>query len=349
MSLEFPYTNDIIGNSLKEDGMYVLPGLVNNDKWANAISCPTGNVNYKLMRVYIDECILEINKTIGWNSVMTKYRVSAGCTFDTSNATDASAFHRDLQQHSESENFPVFTLIVYLDPAELGVIKGSHLKRHMSLLDAITQTTEVLSLAPGDGVLFHASLLHKGLFKKLDSRRVIQCFDIYPTPELADKYSNRIIHIWLDPDSTESEKGIIMAKFTHLWISGIMKYVAYILAAQGYGHKNIVLPNGIEAISGEAWRGRLPHMQESDGEFHSGNLYVIANELYCVDADEENNKIIRNFIYHKIWFDIGVTILIYKILLSVIVIFIYKNRAKVKKLWTNGLKRIRKSSKRIRR
>ena len=338
MTLIFPYTNNIIGNKLKKDGIHVLSNLVNYEKWSKAIACPSGDVNYTIIKGYIDTCLLDIDKTLGWNSVMTKYRVSAGCSFDTSNSTDASALHRDLQQHSEYENFPVFTLIIYLDPAELKFVKGSHVNLRMSMLDTIMTKSKVLSLNPGDGVLFHASLLHGGIFSEITTRRVIQCFDIYPSPELARMYSPRILHIWCPPDPKESENGILMAKFSHLGISIILKYIAYILAARGYGHADIVLPVGIEALSGEAWRERLPNSDQHDGKFHKGNLYVIANALYCNDADEETNNRLRKFIYWKIWFNIGVTIVTFAILLAILSIITYKNRGYLKNIWKDIFK-----------
>lgn len=346
MTLIFPYTNNIIGDKLKTDGIHVLPNFVNYEKWSNAIECPSGDVNYTMIRGYIDTCLLDIDKTLGWNSVMTKYRVSAGCTFDTSNATDASALHRDLQQHSESENFPVFTLIIYLDPAELMFVKGSHLKPRMSVLDSIMAKSSVLSLNPGDGVLFHASLLHGGIFSEITTRRTIQCFDIYPSPELAVRVSPQILHIWCPPDPKEHEKGILMAKFSHMGISIIMKYIAYTLAAHGYGHADIVLPDGIEAISGEAWRTRLPDRDQHDRKFHKGNLYVIANEVYCNDADEETNIRLRKFIYWKVWFNFVLCGVLSKILLTVIIYYIYKNWHHLKNRWIDILKRARKRYKR---
>ena len=293
---QFPCTEKAVAEGLHRDGFHRFPALVDPERWRTAVSCPSGTVNYTSMRVHIDACLRGLNERLGWDCVMTKYRVSAGCSFDASNATDASALHRDVQQHGET-NIPVFTLIVYLDKADLKLIGGSHRHHRMSLRQTLANRSEMLSFAGGDALLFHASLLHGGVFRTLHRRTIVQCFDIFPTAELAAAYGARIMHIWCPPVPKEERTGVLVARVSHMAIiAQVTQYLSYLIAARGYARFD--RPDGVDAFSCEAWRPRLPPEEQWDDEFHRGNLYVMADKRFSSDAAPKQNSDIRHEIYN---------------------------------------------------
>ena len=325
----FPCHDNTAKRALREDGFYRLSGLVDTEKWRSAVSCPSGTVNYQQMRSYINESFQQLDARLGWESVLTKYRVSAGCSFDASNATDASALHRDVQQHSNTVNIPVFTLIVYLDHADLKLIPGSHRHHRMSLVRALAARSTVLSFKPGDALLFHASLLHGGVFRTLKRRTIVQCFDIYPTRQLAAQFSPRIMQIWCPQLETETKRGVLVSKLSYTpVVAPIVQYLAYMIAAGGNGHGRIALPDNVDALSCEAWRPRLEPEAEKDGQFHRGNLYVAADAEFINDADPVTNARMRDCIYRQIYMGTALRVGLLVAILVVLLVVMVRSRSR---------------------
>ena len=73
----------------------------------------------------------KIDKRTNWNSIPTKYRVSSGENLQTSNAVDASGFHRDYLLKDKNDIPLMFTLVLYLDNTQMSIIPGSHLWGHI--------------------------------------------------------------------------------------------------------------------------------------------------------------------------------------------------------------------------
>lgn len=72
---------------------------------------------------------------------------------------------------------PIYTLVIYLDKSRMEVVPGSHRKTRMNSLQILTLKPVTNEMNAGDAILFHASLLHAGIFvHHTGERRVIGDF-----------------------------------------------------------------------------------------------------------------------------------------------------------------------------
>jgi len=71
---------------------------------------------------------------------------------NNNNSIDASVFHRDDYNYTDSSMIPIYTALCYFDKAELEIIPGSHIKNNLSLTDLYKrvsfhfETNEIKSL-----------------------------------------------------------------------------------------------------------------------------------------------------------------------------------------------------------
>ena len=160
-------------DQLYSDGYYILREFTDTKLWDSSFSCPL--VHHGRIASRIAECIIDLNKITGWNAQVSKFRASASCELTASNATDAGALHRDIMSYG-SELPQVYTLVIYLDDAYMKVVSGSHKHRKISSIDILTRTkSSIHHMNPGDAIVFHACLLHAGIFYPIrKSRRVVQ-------------------------------------------------------------------------------------------------------------------------------------------------------------------------------
>lgn len=125
------------------------------------------------------------------DTIATKYRVSTGNNNSTSNSTDASAFHRDLNLLCNTKTPDIYTFVIYLDNAQLEIIPYSH------KTFAIKKLHYPISIQfnPGDAILFNAACMHRGRFENQisKSRKCIQIFEIYKNKEEFNRYSSKIL------------------------------------------------------------------------------------------------------------------------------------------------------------
>jgi hypothetical protein len=153
----------------------------------NAIK-PNGLVNYTEVKQFIDEVFFhKINSSFGWNCVYNKFRYSSTTH---SNLKDAAQFHGDVYNFTRMPLMPIYTGLCYLDPATVEVIPGTHLKQNA---DGWKNKTQI-NINPGDLVIFHANLHHRGVPGK-NSRRLIQIFEIFPNKELFEKYNKNLLTV----------------------------------------------------------------------------------------------------------------------------------------------------------
>lgn len=227
-----------------------------------------GTVNYTGTRPLVDDSICTLNRETGWDAVLGKYRISVGSTLESSNATDAAAFHRDVK--ALVPDHPIHTLVMYLDDAALEVVPGTHQNTDIGTLDYACAPSERIDFRPGDAVLFHASLMHRGVFVGAGTpRRVVQFFDVVPTPRQAQYWFPRILHLWNEGSAT---KGIMAARLSK--VPGMSRTVHFLQELADARAVNLDLPPGVTIVSNESWRNRLPPSSEYDGQYHPGNLYV---------------------------------------------------------------------------
>ena len=295
-------------SSLREQGYVHLRQFIDCHKWKPCIRLADGAVDHANCQwPLVRDAMARLASRTGWRKpALSKYRVSAGTTLGTSNATDAAAVHRDLFIYGEEVVPAIFTMILYLDPAELRVVPGSHRKPHMNWYESFTVlgAASKLRFEPGDALLFHATLLHGGVFasgRQQDTvaspRRIIQLFDIYPRSKQAhvDHDSDRVLHI-RSPKKDENN-GLRVSSFMHSEaLAPILLWLFTISGASGYGYRaHFRPPAPFSMISGEAYRSRTCRSQQG---WLQGNTYVLVGEGCAVhDADTSNNDKIRKWLY----------------------------------------------------
>lgn len=138
--------------------------MIPKDQFIKGQSCISKTaVNYLSMERFINENMINrVNEALNENLVCVKYRVS-----NNNNSSDASSFHRDLQiQNKENSLVDIYTCLSYLDPAIMEVIPKSHSNPIMDYTKIVPHYLNKLQLKlnPGDILMFHASLIHKGIF-----------------------------------------------------------------------------------------------------------------------------------------------------------------------------------------
>jgi hypothetical protein len=227
-------------NTLASRGFLIFRGMVDQEELASPLAAIDGDaVDYVAMTAFIENTMLaRIGETLGWKPDYVKYRVSDG-----SNAVDASAFHRDIIARKEVK-IPSYTCLTYLDHAVMELIPGSHRKLSVPLLSRLGYYfgEERIELNPGDVLVFDSTLLHRGVFSSgfLDNllssapahRRLIQVFEVYPTPDLKEEHSGKVVHV-----SGGLTKGhSALASLSRIpGISNAINLVGFMNAAGGYG------------------------------------------------------------------------------------------------------------------
>ena len=307
LSLE-PYAcgDPKICESLQTQGFALLPGFVDVAAWQRCIRLEDGSVDYSNCQwPHIRKLVDKISTYTGWDAALSKYRVSAGTTLPTSNATDAANFHRDIMVYDEIVP-AIFTMVVYLDSADLRVVPGSHRKLHMNWKDSLSLSKyqKIVHFEPGDAMLFHATLLHGGVFPQRQPeaprpRRIIQLFDIYPTRKVPGEphTCDKVLHIWA-PDK-DLPKGKLISRIVHSIAAPLVVWGGGVSTAAGYGHPYFKPPAPYTILSGESMRVRANH---DDPGWMRGNAYILAKHGCDVhDPDDDaTNESIRQFIYQDL-------------------------------------------------
>jgi hypothetical protein len=185
-------------SELHSRGFFLLKGALNPSEVEKGLSTiKDRDLDYSGMEQFVRGPFLgKINGAFSWSTVYTKYRVS-----DNNNSVDASAFHRDIFPINGAESAgapPVYTILTYFDKTVMEIIPGSHNELDMSYGLAVRRyfDAERLVIEPGDMLIFHATLLHRGIFtEKQVHRRVLQVFDCFPSNNIFQQYNEKICHI----------------------------------------------------------------------------------------------------------------------------------------------------------
>lgn len=310
-------------SKLNDRGYLLFKNFTSEKEWDKIILCPEGLVNYKKAKKQIANEIKKLNEKIGWDCQVSKYRVSPGCSHETSNATDAASFHRDVMAYTK-HNVPIYTFIIYLDDAGFQFIPKSHKNLRMNMITYLSKRNTQLQLNPGDAILINATLLHRGVFNDITkNRRVIQLFDVFPNKKIALQYYPNIAHVVYDGDvdNTKNSLGETISKYAHSRYSSIIKFLSSMVTANGYGYNMFQTNHTI--MSGESYRPRLTPDQEKTNAYFKGNLYVVYDHNYVNELDAETNKYYRSMIYgniHIMYYLIRI-ILISELIWSIIYIY----------------------------
>ena len=221
----------------------------------------------------------------------TKLRAS-----DNNNSSDAASFHRDLVPISREVKGveQMYTCLTYLDATRMEVVSGSHLKPAVSLVEALGRAGKdvvSLQLEPGDGLLFYSMLMHRGVFtERKPHRRVIQVFDVFPTPEHRTASLPKVLHLPSRMDPVFGKTAIFASKFS--LGDACMNAFGYLNAATGYGSAATATlcsalfgPGRFLYASSEGAQKRLASVDP--GAWQPLNLYVYEQGLERYDVPVE--------------------------------------------------------------
>jgi ectoine hydroxylase-related dioxygenase (phytanoyl-CoA dioxygenase family) len=182
--------------SIHDNGYIVLQNVLNPSHIDMALTCiqEDNSVNYHIMKQFIDTCFfptIQQNTTIIKNPMYVKFRFS-----NNNNSTDASTFHSDVYNHTNSELLPIYTCLCYFDDSQLEVIPGSHIASNkISCLQSYSNKI-IINVNRGDILVFHANLHHRGVnFGASKDRRLLQVFEVFPDANTYNTHFNNLITV----------------------------------------------------------------------------------------------------------------------------------------------------------
>lgn len=197
---------------IHEDGYLFLPNLFSPNELQFGLSSVHENqIHYPTMKKFIDHVMFP--KIIDKSGVITdtlyvKFRYS-----NNNNALDASTFHGDVYNHTNSKLMPLYTCLCYFDDAQLEVIPGSHKYNNKGSSTESYRKKKVLSMKQGDMLIFHANLHHRGIgYYKTENRRVLQVFEVFPDKQTYDEHISKTVIVKSSESSTMSK---IVAPFLY--------------------------------------------------------------------------------------------------------------------------------------
>jgi len=175
---------------MEENGFIILRNVLrpNDLDFARNAIKSNGLVDYTQVKKFIDDVFFQkINSSFGWDCTYNKFRFSSSAH---SNLKDAANFHGDVYNLSKLQILPIYTGLCYLDQATVEVIPGTHLKQESDGWKNKIQ----LNINPGDLMIFHANLHHRGI-PGTNSRRLIQIFEIFQNKDLFQKYNKNLLTV----------------------------------------------------------------------------------------------------------------------------------------------------------
>jgi hypothetical protein len=230
--------------SIDNDGYIIIKNILTAHQLQKGLACDHGNIDYKSMKGFIDQEFLPtIQKNVCFmtNPIYVKFRYS-----NNNNSTDASTFHSDVYNFTSLETIPIYTCLCYFDKTQMELIPGSHKKEFKSNHSSITSyfTKKVIDIQPGDILIFHSNLYHRGTnFNTENNRRVLQVFDVFPNQQVYNENISKLITV------TSSKKSNVIGQLSY-YISKVpviidtVTFIHYILVYNDLQYK-IVL-NDIE-------------------------------------------------------------------------------------------------------
>ncbi len=189
---------------IHEEGYLFLPNLFSPNELQYGLSSVHENqIHYPTMKKFIDHVMFPkiIDKShVIKDTLYIKFRYS-----NHSNALDASTFHGDVYNHTNSKLMPLYTCLCYFDDAQLEVIPGSH-KYNKGSSTASYRKKKVLTMKQGDMLIFHANLHHRGIgYYKTENRRVLQVFEVFPDKKTYDENISKTVIVKSSGSSTMSK------------------------------------------------------------------------------------------------------------------------------------------------
>lgn len=197
-----------------ENGYIVLPAISKKEQdFAN--SCLGEQVDYEKVKQFIDTIFLP--KLPFQDPVYLKCRFS-----NNNNSADASVFHSDVYNYTGEEEIPLYTALCYLDKAKMELIPNSHRKPNASPIEELSKAT-VIELKPGDILVFNSRMVHRGIHFSNGNRRLLQVFQIFPTRELYEKHSHKLLTV----DTSGKKSNVLYHVAKIPWFISIVNMIVY--------------------------------------------------------------------------------------------------------------------------
>jgi hypothetical protein len=177
---------------LHQDGYIILPKAITEKELDSGLQCMKGNkVDYSIMKSFVDNIFLKkvSESTDLTQPIYLKFRFS-----NNNNSTDASTFHGDIYNHTNSKLLPIYTCLCYFDNAQLEVVPKSHLYNRSEWSVSSYNNRKIINMNRGDVLVFHSNLHHRGInFNKSKNRRLLQVFEVFPDQKTFDKEAPKCI------------------------------------------------------------------------------------------------------------------------------------------------------------
>lgn len=287
---------------LETEGYYIMRNVLSESEIKHGLSCINKEgtqVIYSEIQTFIKGNMLnKVQNLLQWPLIdYVKYRVS-----DNNNSVDASGFHRDIAYQGNDKFFvpPVYTCLTYFDRTVMELIPQSHKRQHYDLSDLydLYNTKLNLEIQPGDILIFHSSMLHRGIFtQKLPHRRVIQVFEVFNSEKTLQEMIPRIMHVKGDEKygsfMIQASKGVgPLISMINTW--------AYINAAQGYGAKYQTFKVcGIKGFDYFSSEGLCHRLDVEPNTWQAINKYIINKAVPVHDLPDECYKVYRFNVYNR--------------------------------------------------
>jgi hypothetical protein len=316
--------------SIDNDGYIIIKNILTPEQLQKGLLCDNhGKVNYRSMKKFIDsEFLPTIKKNTSFmkDPVYVKFRYS-----NNNNSTDASTFHSDVYNYTSSETIPIYTCLCYFDKTQMELIPGSHKKEFQSINNSIQSffTKKVVDIHPGDILVFHANLYHRGInYNTGKDRRILQVFEVFPDKNIYHEKQKQLLTVVTSKKSSMN----ILTHISYL-ISKVpvfidsVTFLHYILVYNDLQYK-IVLND----ISPDDKKNRLvtyePSKRMNYSEIHEEddiNINIICEDTPTIEPSNYYLYLLLSFI---------VFIIIIYLLFS-----FYKSQPKLRKSMTKRSKR----------
>lgn len=282
-------------NQLAEKGYLQFTNILSKNEIEDAQNCFHDTlIDYQRLDLVNKNYLKIISQKLNLPLESLKYRAS-----NNNNSTDAGMFHRDIHVTEKVSTLDIYTCLLYLDDSWMEIIPGSHLEPVMTYLQAFKflSSRKKLNLKSGDILIFHSSLIHRGLFvKKQKERRLVQQFSCIPLENI-DRVSKLILHA---PCSTKGRKSnaFWMQKINKSsYLNGFLNYFVYLNIARGYSYNfNLKSKIGKLEILGISPETNQNRIKINPGILQPSNKYVI-NEQY--DLQDMEPKMYKTYDFYS--------------------------------------------------
>ena len=189
------YTETETETVLDNQGYILLTNILNNNELDIGLSSIEDNkVDYSVVKNFIDNIFfkkIKENSTVITDPYYVKFRLS-----NNNNSTDASTFHGDIYNNTQSKLLPIYTCLCYFDDAKLEIIPGSHKYNNIGSSIESYNKKKIINIHRGDILIFHSNIHHRGInFNKTGNRRLLQVFEVFPDKKTYDAHFSKLITV----------------------------------------------------------------------------------------------------------------------------------------------------------